>query len=111
MRFLFKLGTLALAGVGAKSLYEKYLAPAGAGAAPSGRDTPTGTDPAAKYTEPGYQDKSLGQAVSQDEALVEQLLDETDGNIHDAEARFANESAGAPTLKRQKQKRGGSARS
>ncbi len=66
-----------------------------------GTDTPTGTDPDATYSEPGYQDKSLGQAVNQDQDLVEDLLDETDGDEDAAEERFEEESAGAPTLRRQ----------
>ena len=45
-----------------------------------GTDTPTGTDPDAKYTEPGYQDKSIGQAGNQDQELADDLLRETDGD-------------------------------
>jgi hypothetical protein len=63
-----------------------------------GTDTPTGTDPEAKYSEPGYQDKSLGQAVNSDEELVEDLLEETGGDVEAAEERFEHESAGAPRL-------------
>lgn len=66
-----------------------------------GHDTPTGTDPDAKYVEPGYEDKSLGQAVSQDEELVEELLEETGGDVEEAERRFEEESAGAPARARQ----------
>lgn len=62
----------------------------------TGRDTPTGTDPDAKYEQPGYEDKSLGQAVAQDRALVDRLMEEEDGDAAAAEARFATESAGAP---------------
>lgn len=65
-----------------------------------GTDTPTGTDPDAKWEGPGYEDKSLGQAVEQDEELVERLLDETDDEA-EAERRFNEESAGAPALERQ----------
>jgi hypothetical protein len=66
-----------------------------------GQDTPTGTDPDAKYEQPGYEDKSLGQAVSQDEELVDELMDETGGDVDEAERRFDQESAGAPTLDQQ----------
>src|SRR5918911_3661667 len=97
IRFLFRAGTLALAGIGAKSLYDKYVADS----APdqplwpqgpidlsrddrtvmtSGTDTATGTDPNAKYREPGYQDKSLGQAVNQDAELADRLMAETGGD-------------------------------
>lgn len=65
-----------------------------------GQDTPTGTDPAAKYDKPGYEDKSFGQAVEQDQELVEEISDET-GSDEEAEERFAEESAGAPALRRQ----------
>jgi hypothetical protein len=122
MRFLFRLGVLALAGIGAKSLYDKYFANAQAPSAPwdndpinlsttrpgepAGRDTPTGTDPRAKYSEPGYQDKSLGQAVNQDEQLVDRLLDETQGDVGAAESRFRSESAGSPAIARQENERG-----
>lgn len=68
----------------------------------AGHDTPTGTDPDAKYAEPGYQDKSMGQAVDQDEELVDELLEETDGDVEEAEERFEEESAGSPTLQRQR---------
>jgi hypothetical protein len=66
-----------------------------------GHDTATGTDPDAKYDQPGYEDKSLGQAVNQDEELVEELLEEEGGDAGAAEARFKEESAGAPALDRQ----------
>ena len=36
-----------------------------------GTDTPTGTDPDATWSEPGYEDKSLGQAVDQDADLAD----------------------------------------
>jgi len=62
------------------------------------RDTPTGTDPNAKYERPGYEDKSFGQAVNQDQELVEELMEETDGDEEAAERRFQRESAGAPRL-------------
>jgi len=66
-----------------------------------GRDTATGTDPDAKYEHPGFEDKSLGQAVNQDMRLVDDLLDEEDGDMERAEARFRKESAGSPVLERQ----------
>jgi hypothetical protein len=65
-----------------------------------GTDTPTGTDPDAKWDGPGYEDKSLGQAVAQDEELVDALLEET-GDEEEAARRFEEESAGAPALRRQ----------
>lgn len=63
---------------------------------PTGQDTPTGTDPDAKYDEPGYEDKSIGQAGNQDQELVDELVDEADGDMDEAEERFEEESAGAP---------------
>jgi len=66
-----------------------------------GRDTATGTDPDAKYEQPGYEDKSLGQAVNQDAELAERIADEEGGDAERAQERFAEESAGSPTLKRQ----------
>jgi hypothetical protein len=66
-----------------------------------GRDTATGTDPDAKYEQPGFEDKSLGQAVNQDMELVDELVEEEDGNLDRAAARFEQESAGSPVLKRQ----------
>lgn len=74
---------------------------------PAGRDTATGTDPNAKYEWPGFEDKSLGQAVNQDQELVERLLAESP-DISTAEARFGVESAGAPALARQQGARAGS---
>lgn len=73
---------------------------------PTGTDTPTGTDPDAKYEQPGYEDKSLGQAVNQDAALVDELVDATGGDLDEAEDRFEEESAGAPTLDRQRDESG-----
>jgi hypothetical protein len=73
-------------------------------AADPGRDTPTGSDPDAKYDRPGYEDKSFGQAVAQDEELVDRLAAEADDD-EDAERRFADESAGSPALKRQQSER------
>ena len=66
-----------------------------------GTDTPTGTDPDAKYDQPGYEDKSIGQATKQDEQLAEDLLEESGGDEDEAAARFEKESAGAPARERQ----------
>jgi hypothetical protein len=66
-----------------------------------GRDTPTGTDPDAKYEQPGYEDKSFGQAVNQDAELAERIADEEGEDSERAQERFTEESAGSPTLKRQ----------
>ncbi len=66
-----------------------------------GHDTATGTDPDAKYATPGYEDKSFGQAVNQDQELADELLDETDGDVEEAERRFRRESAGSPAIERQ----------
>ena len=66
-----------------------------------GTDTPTGTDPDAKWSEPGYEDKSLGQAVDQDSDLAEELLEETGGDEKAAEERFEEESHGSPARERQ----------
>lgn len=68
---------------------------------PRGTDTPTGTDPDAKWSEPGYEDKSLGQAVEQDSELAEELLEETGGDVDEAARRFEDESHGAPARERQ----------
>ena len=70
-------------------------------AAAPGHDTATGTGPDAKYDEPGYEDKSLGQAVNQDMETVDRLVAESGGDLVEAEARFKRESAGAPALARQ----------
>jgi hypothetical protein len=74
--------------------------PAPKTAAP-GTDTATGTDPEATYDQPGYEDKSFGQAVQQDRALVDELMDAADGDEAAAAARFEDESAGRTTLRRQ----------
>ena len=68
-----------------------------------GTDTPTGTDPEAKYEHPGYEDKSFGQAVDQDQELVDELVEETDGDLEEAEQRFEEESAGAPAREHQRE--------
>lgn len=68
---------------------------------PEGTDTPTGTDPDATYDQPGYEDKSLGQAVQQDRELVDRLLEEEGGDDTAAAERFGAESAGRTTLERQ----------
>jgi len=67
-----------------------------------GTDTATGTDPDATYDQPGYEDKSFGQAVDQDRELADELLAETGGDADEAERRFDEEAAGAPTLERQR---------
>ena len=67
-----------------------------------GTDTPTGTDPDARYERPGYEDKSFGQAVDQDQALVDELVDDADGDLEEAERRFDDEATGAPALDRQR---------
>ena len=66
-----------------------------------GTDTPTRTDPDAKYDHPGYEDKSLGQAVNADQELVDDLMAQEGGNEEAAEAEFKERSAGAPALERQ----------
>ncbi len=66
----------------------------------AGEDTPTGTDPDAKYDEPGYEDKSFGQAVADDQELADQLERESSDDAEAAE-RFESESAGAPARERQ----------
>lgn len=106
MRRLTKLAMLGGIVYLGKRLYDSYSAPArGAGNANLGGrvgfDTPTGTDPAAKYSEPGYQGKSFGQAVNQDQQLVDELVRESDGNLGAAEEQFRERSAGAPALNRQ----------
>ena len=68
---------------------------------PRGPDTPTGTDPDAKWDEPGFEDKSLGQAVEQDQELAEDLVEESGGDTAEAEERFEDESHGAPARERQ----------
>ena len=67
---------------------------------PAGEDTPTGTDPDAKYDEPGYEDKSFGQAVDQDQQLADRLARESEDD-DEAAARFESESSGAPARDRQ----------
>jgi hypothetical protein len=64
----------------------------------AGRDTATGTDPQAKYDEPGYEDKSLGQAAAQDAELAERLANET-ADLDEAERRFEAEAVGSPALR------------
>jgi hypothetical protein len=55
----------------------------------------------AKYEGPGYEDKSLGQAVNEDGERVDRLMEETGGDEAEAERRFKEESSGAPALERQ----------
>jgi hypothetical protein len=110
MRKLLKLAVLGLAAIGGRTLYEKWKAmqaPASAGGTPQprGYDTPTGTDPSAKYSGPGYEDKSLGQAVNSDQKLVDELVEEAGGDLAEAESRFKERSAGAPALTRQENDR------
>ena len=95
---------------GAKRLWDDYIAP---GRRPSARpaatdafgrigfDTPTGTDPNAKYAQPGFEEKSFGQAVSQDQELVDDLMAASHGDEAAAEETFRHVSAGAPALDRQ----------
>ncbi len=66
-----------------------------------GEDTPTGTDPDAKYDRPGYEDKSFGQAVDADQALADEVADHDD-----PAAEFEERSAGAPAIARQKAQAG-----
>ena len=54
---------------------------------PTGQDTPTGTDPDATYDEPGYEDKSMGQAGNEDQELAERLLRESGGDAEEAAAQ------------------------
>ena len=65
-------------------------------------DTATGTDPEATYDQPGYEDKSFGQAVDQDRELADRLLAESGGDVDEASERFDEESAGAPAIERQR---------
>lgn len=100
-------GDLPEAGSGAERASDRRSDPAaGSAAARDGRapgtDTPTGTDPDAKYEQPGYEDKSFGQAVNQDQELVDDLVDAAEGDLEEAEQRFDEESAGSPTLHRQR---------
>lgn len=67
-----------------------------------GTDTPTGTDPDATWDGPGYEDKSLGQAVQQDEELAEDLA-ASDLTDEEASERFDEVSHGAPARQRQTQ--------
>jgi hypothetical protein len=69
---------------------------------PKGRDTPTGTDPDADYSGPGYEDTSFGQAVEEDRELAERLEHDTDDDA-EAERRFEREATGAPARQRQSQ--------
>jgi hypothetical protein len=98
MRRIIKLALLTGVAYGAKVVYDNWKADTGTR---DGYDTPTGTDPDGKWSQPGYEDKSLGQAVNQDQALVDELVNETRGDLVEAEKRFRTESAGAPALARQ----------
>jgi hypothetical protein len=66
-----------------------------------GTDTATGTDPNAKYETPGYEDKSFGQAVKQDQELADQLVEDADGDLDAAEDQFDGSATGAPARARQ----------
>jgi hypothetical protein len=59
-----------------------------------GTDTATGTDPDATYEQPGYEDKSFGQAVDQDQELADRVMEEMGGDEGAAERRFEQESHG-----------------
>lgn len=65
-----------------------------------GTDTPTGTDPDAEWKEPGYEDKSFGQAVDQDQELVDELAEESDDDA-EAARRFEERSHGSEARERQ----------
>ncbi len=101
MRFMTKLAVLGGAAYAAKWAYDKYAAPTGSEQVRAGYDTPTGADPNAKYAEPGYEDKSFGQAVNQDQELVDRLVQDSNGDLDKAASTFRTESAGAPALERQ----------
>ena len=73
----------------------------GPNAVPVGQDTATGTDPNARYEQPGYEDVSFGQATARDADLVDRLLAEEAGDKASAEERFQKEAVGAPALARQ----------
>ena len=66
-----------------------------------GHDTPTGSDPDAEYVEPGYEDKSFGQAVDADSELAEKIAEE-EVDPEAASERFDQEATGAPAIQRQK---------
>ena len=114
MRFMTKLVLLGGAAYGAKWAYDKYVAAGqqldamsttGAQGAQAriGYDTPTGTDPSAKYSTPGYEDKSFGQAVDQDQQLVDRLVENSNSasDLDNAADVFRRSSAGSPALERQ----------
>ncbi len=106
MRRLVALVVLALVAYGAKWMYDNFARARDTerDQAPDGRigfDTPTGTDPDAKYVAPGYEDKSFGQAVASDQVLVDDLIAQSEGDLDAAAARFRVASAGAPALERQ----------
>jgi hypothetical protein len=113
MRLVTKLVLLGTVAYGAKWAYDQYVAAgqqqlddATVGSArgshvPFGYDTPTGTDPNAKYSTPGYEDKSFGQAVNHDQELVDRLVEDANGNLEVAADVFRRASAGAPAIERQ----------
>ncbi len=103
---LFRLVVLALAAYGGRVLWDRYgrdmvSSMRGVAGDDLGHDTPTGTDPTAKYDRPGYEDKSFGQAVKADQELADRLVREEHGDADAAAQRFERESAGAPALSRQ----------
>src|SRR4051794_33599094 len=110
MRFLTKVALLGGVAYAAKWAYDNKISARQADNGTSvsgagdrvrvGYDTPTGTDPNAKYSQPGYEGKSFGQAVGQDQELVDRLVEER-GDGDGAEQAFRAESAGAPALDRQ----------
>lgn len=113
MRRLLKFGLLIAATAGAKRVYGAWRDSGRTERGSSerenrepaspGKDTPTGTDPEALYVEPGYQDKSFGQAVDQDTALVAKIVEEEGGDLEHAEERYERESIGSPARRRQRE--------
>lgn len=113
MRRLLKFGLLIAATAGAKRVYAAWRdsgrtargrpEPGAREPVAPGRDTATGTDPEALYVEPGYHDKSFGQAVDQDAALVAKIVEEEGDDLEHAEERYERESIGAPARRRQRE--------
>ncbi len=100
MRWIMRLLVLGALGYAAKWVYDNVVSPP-APVARTGFDTPTGTDPSAKYRGPGYEDKSFGQAVAQDQELADRLMEATGGDVEAASMTFRTVSAGAPVIERQ----------
>jgi hypothetical protein len=109
MRFVIKLVVLAGLVYAGKWIYDNFVSQS-ASSPPEpqrfGYDTPTGVDPAAKYERPGYEDKSFGQAVSQDMETSDRLVEEAKGDMEQAALRFRSVSAGAPAIERQEREPG-----